>query len=122
MVDLVTRRYDRTNTELLVSELKTLSANARVLVSSEGGLFDYASDDIVSANLRAIHSNIPGDARVFGTLSRPDGQGQSPRQGSHAALLTRPIQEFTVLANKGDWQVAEHWERPTIIGFCLEKR
>jgi hypothetical protein len=65
----------------------------------------------------------PETQRNRQTVADPEAASCTARGngGSQAALLTRSIGDFTVLANKGNWQVTEHWERPTVIGFCLAK-
>jgi hypothetical protein len=102
------------------AELGQVPKGALLLVSSEGGLFDYAEDEVVLANLKAIRENAGDDAAVFGTINLPDGPGAAIRRGSLARLVPRTPATLQALAERGGWHVAESWERPTSVGFRLE--
>ena len=113
--------YDWNHSQALATALQEIPRDAALLVSSEGGLFDYGTDQDVLANLSAIHRQSPTDAQVFGTLSRPGGPGNAIRRGSIAAVVLRTVEDLRGLAKSAGWTLAEHWVRPTSSGFRLVK-
>ena len=115
------KAYDWTHAESRYPQLAAVPSDALVLVSSEGGLFDYADDGVVLANLKAIRENTPGDGLVFGTINLPEGPGKAVRQGSKAALHPRTLADVATVAGIGGWEMRESWERPAGAGFCLGK-
>jgi len=118
---LLHSRYDWAQPVALETALRGLPPRALLLATSEGGLFDYADDATVAANLRLLHQLSPADSQVCGSLTRPDGPGRFIREGSVAAVLARKLEDFTTLAGQAGWALAEHWVRPTITGFRLVK-
>src|SRR5262249_35682799 len=59
--------YDWSDPNRLLSLLQDLPAATSCAVSSEGGLFEYGSDDAVVANLRALHEYTPEETIVVGS-------------------------------------------------------
>lgn len=90
-------------------------------ISSEGGLFEYGSDEEIVSNLRALHGGTAGDTIVVGSVTRDGG----PVRASLATnrFLTRPrtMEAFQTLAEEGGWKAQEVVERPFSYNVRLVK-
>jgi hypothetical protein len=85
---------------------------------SEGGLFDYAPDEAVRAQLSALA--LPGCAFVVGTLTRDDGlAGVVQRQG-RIPTLARSLETLSDLAAP-NWQIDRAVSRPLYHAFRLRR-
>lgn len=78
--------------------------------SSEGGLFDYGSDEDIVANLAVLHDMTPADFVVTGSVVR-DTTTVDPRMLAAARSQNRPlirylgIDAFRPLAARAGWSV-----------------
>ncbi|MGB9465761.1 MAG: hypothetical protein WBR10_11680, partial [Candidatus Acidiferrum sp.] len=105
--------YEWTGTERLREILEKLNARDAVCgVSSEGGLFEYGSDEEIVSNLKTLHAGTAADAVVVGSVTREDGPMRA-RQGART-IATRPrtMEAFKALAEQGGWKVQKVIERP----------
>jgi hypothetical protein len=84
-------------------------ANAIVICTSEGGLFEYGSDDEIAANLIALRN---GCQAVIGSVTRNDKTIAKLKQASSAATRPRGLAVFRELARKSGWEVTRSIERP----------
>jgi len=82
-----------------------------VMCSSEGGLFEYGSDDEIVANLKALRGHCSVVA-VVGSVTRADELTQRLRQTSGAATRPRGLEVFRELAGKAKWRVSRVGKRP----------
>jgi hypothetical protein len=114
--------YEWSNTERLRMALEELNAgDAACGISSEGGLFEYASDEEVVANLRALRSGTAGDAIVVGSVTR-DGRAVRASLGANrVATRPRTMDGFRELCDQGGWKVEEVIERPFSYNVRLVK-
>jgi hypothetical protein len=120
-LDLTFRRvaYDWRN----VSELRTVLeeagvAGAAVAVSSEGGLFEYGTDDEIVANLDVLRDTTPPDGIVVGSVTRAEGPA------AFLDLFTvrpRTLAAFRLLTERAGWAVARVIERPFSYDVCLSR-
>ena len=116
-------RYDWTNTAQLAELLGSLADDrAIVAASSEGALFEYANDEIVTANLRTLYEGMPPDGVVTGTVTRADTTGRLLNTTSRIRLQMRGLEGFTALAAQSGWKVARSIDRPSGHDVCLEKK
>jgi hypothetical protein len=99
------RRYDWNDTASLEELLRELGASgAIVAASSEGGLFEYGSDDAVVANLRALRT---GNVRaVTGSVTTDDERRRRTITTSRFRLHPRGVKGFAPLAARAGWHVA----------------
>ena len=88
------------------------SAGAVVAVSSEGGLFEYGSDDAIVANLRALSDGAQTALFVVGSVTRNDELIQTLKLTSRAATQPRGLATFTALIERSGWQVTRSIARP----------
>jgi hypothetical protein len=84
---------------------------ALVICSSEGGLFEYGSDEEIEANLRVLRAASEVVA-VIGSVTRADEPMQKLRETSTAATRPRGLDIFRRLASKAGWNIARAIERP----------
>jgi hypothetical protein len=122
-LDLKMRRlpYDWNNSVELAAMLSDIDAERDVVaISSEGGLFEYASDEVMAANLRAFASSVPEDAIFVGSISKAEGSAGRINRASGAAVRPRSLQEFGGVAAKGLWRIERTAENP--LGLCLALR
>ncbi|MEZ2331125.1 hypothetical protein AB6802_15505 [Mesorhizobium sp. RCC_202] len=98
------------------------SATGRVdgeflLASSEGALFEYASDDAILGNLRALRAI--GDIGVAGSVIRDDGAGQAMVAHSPFPLHARGLRGLSRLARRVGYRVAAAKEGVATDQFLL---
>jgi hypothetical protein len=113
-------RYNWANANDLQRLLRELqSFDALVVCSSEGGLFEYGSDDEILSNLRTLRGSKSVYA-VVGSVTRADEATRLLHQTGGAAVRPRGLPVFTALAQKAGWNLARAIERPFSDQFILE--
>jgi len=80
--------------------------------SSEGGLFEYGTDDAILANLTAAREAGPADFAMAGSVTRADRPVQRLRATSQPATRPRGIEVFRALVARAGWRVEQVIERP----------
>jgi hypothetical protein len=93
-----------------------------VAVSSEGALFEYASDEDVVANLEALRAATPDDAIVVGSVTSDSEIAAMIFEASQVPLRPRSREAFEALAERGGFRVDRLVERPTCRDVRLVKR
>jgi hypothetical protein len=91
------------------------SARARgalVAASSEGGLFEYGTDEEVTENLRALASGAGDRVFVVGSVTRDDEVVRTLKLTSTAATKPRGLAQFSRLVEAAGWSVARAVSRP----------
>jgi len=90
-------------------------------VSSEGGLFEYGSDEEIAGNLTTLSELTPSDTVVVGSACRT---GELTRVHSEIGVTLRPRtpEAFRDLVEQTGWQVDRIIERPFSNNFRLVKR
>ena len=89
---------------------RSRAQHAVVAVSSEGGLFEYATDAQIAANLRVLHDCAPDDCAVVGPVVR-DATTLDDRLKSSEQTPGRPgirylgLVKFAELAAQGGWRI-----------------
>jgi hypothetical protein len=91
-------------------------------ISSEGGLFEYGSDEEIVSNLRALDAETPRDAVVVGSVTRDGGPVRASLVASRVLTRPRRIEGFRSLCEQGGWKVEEAIERPFSYNVRLVKR
>jgi hypothetical protein len=115
-------RYNWSDVSGLRETLEEMHSSKAICgISSEGGLFEYGSDEEIVSNLRALHCGTAGQAVVVGSVTRDGG----PVRASLAMnrFLTRPrtMEAFRRLAQEGGWKAQEVVERPFSFNLRLVK-
>ena len=84
--------------------------NSTVLVSSEGGLFEYGTDSAISANLQTLLAQLPPATIIVGSVTRKGEVMQSfksPPGGKQRSTIPRSLEEFGALAKTGGWKLVK---------------
>jgi hypothetical protein len=84
---------------------------AFVICSSEGGLFEYGSDEEIRENLKILHAFAEVQS-VVGSVTRADEPVQYLRQTNTAATRPRGLEVFGKLAASAGWEISRAIERP----------
>src|SRR5580692_6122165 len=90
-------------------------------VSSEGGLFEYGSDEEIVSNLRVVHAGTAADAIVVGSVTREGGVVRASLIANRVTTRPRTIEAFRVLAKRGGWRVEKVLDRPFSYNVRLVK-
>jgi hypothetical protein len=102
--------YDWADTSRLRAVLDSIEPGSVLAGSSEGGLFDYGSDEQIVANLAALHDGTPADFVMVGSVVR-DLNTLDPRLRPTALSNARPnirylgLEAFRTLVGRAGWVV-----------------
>ncbi len=120
-------QYNWTDTTVLRTMLEQLTAENGVIAgSSEGGLFEFASDEDIVANLQVLCTHTPADCVMVGPVVR-DASTLDPRLRATEHVEGRPgiryigLDNFARLAARGGWTIARHLDGPMHQVVCLQK-
>ncbi len=103
--------YDWNEPALLEDLVRRAAAqDAIIAVSSEGALFEYGSDDAITANLRALHDN--GAKAVVGSVTSADPLRRQSIAGGRFKLMPRGLDGFRPLAERGGFRIVRSEATP----------
>ncbi len=88
------------------------AAGAVTVGSSEGGLFEYGTDEAILANLITAREAAPPDFAMLGSVTRADRPIQRLRETSQPATRPRGLEVFRALVGRAGWRVERAIERP----------
>jgi hypothetical protein len=112
-IELVQVPYDWSNPDTLETSLAAArEADAICLASSEGGLFEYGSDDAIIRNLETIRRGAPRGVSMVGSVTRADAPIRQLHLSSRAATKPRGLARFRTLAATAGWELNKVIERP----------
>jgi hypothetical protein len=104
--------YDWSKADGLRSFLSGLESGEKVVaLSSEGGLFEYGSDQDIIANLSAFRSGTPGDSFVVGSVTRKEERNWQVR-GPRIPVVHRGLPAFASLIKDAGWKIEKAVEGP----------
>jgi hypothetical protein len=110
--------YDWKQTDTLARELAALDLDSAAwAASSEGGLFEYGSDEEIVANLKVLR-NAGKHGTVSGTVTRDDGPAALSRQASFFATIPRTLAVFEAIVEKAGWKV----DRSIAVPYSIDVR
>jgi len=95
-----------------LGEVLSQSAGEIAGLSSEGGLFDYASDGEIAAILSHISARVPAGTFFVGSTSRGDGDAGFLNEAGGAAVQLRSPQDISALAQRTGWRVERTEDSP----------
>jgi len=99
------RLYDWTDTATLEALLREVTAaNAVAAASSEGGLFEYGTDEAIIANLRALHAG--GVMAVAGSVTASHAARRRMLKLSRFKLFPRGLEGFAPLVAQAGYRIA----------------
>lgn len=97
-------------------------AGAVLAASSEGGLFEYGSDEDIGGNLDALRREGEASLAFVGSISRGEGEaGELNRQGAAAVRLWEG-RDFERLAEEAGWEIAREIPCPLCRVLLLRPR
>ena len=105
----------------LADELKRCPREVVAAVSSEGGLFDYGSDEEIAANLAAVRDVLPADTTVTGSFTPPKPADTPAPVGPRFAIRERDVNALGAVARGAGWEIARAIPRP-FQTTCLLRR
>jgi hypothetical protein len=82
--------------------------NAVIAVSSEGGLFDYGSDEEITANLQQLREAVV----VVGSVTRGDALARRLLDSGNVPVRPRGLANFGALVERAGWRISRAIERP----------
>lgn len=107
------RAYDWNDVGLLGELIADcVGRNAIIAASSEGGLFEYGSDQAIIDNLKVLAADGKGVRFVVGSVTRDDEQRRKLLAQSRIKLILRGLEGFSPLAAKAGFGIRD--SRPTI--------
>jgi len=116
-------RYEWSDAGRLGEMLGELGAGeAACGISSEGGLFEYGSDEEIVANLQEAHRGTGRDAVVVGSVKRAGAVVRVSRIGERMAVKPRTREGFGELCERAGWRLERVMERPFSYHVRLVKR
>jgi hypothetical protein len=107
---------------LEVALLELGAVRAACGISSEGGLFEYGSDEDIVSNLRVLHAGTARDAFVVGSVTRDAAPVRASLIASRVLTRPRTIEAFRGLCEAGGWKLEEMIERPFSFHVRMVKR
>ena len=113
--------YDWSNTRPLLAILRDVRPDALCAVSSEGGLFEYASDDAIVANLQALREGTGSETIVVGSATREGDAARASQIGTGIATRPRTFDAFAAIMRRGGWSVGSVIVRPFSYHVSLHK-
>jgi hypothetical protein len=116
-------KYDWSEADRLRHVLDDLDAmDTACAISSEGGLFEYGSDQEIITNLRTLHAGTSSATIVVGSVTRDGEPVRSTQMSNRVSTRPRTIEAFRGLAEQGGWIVQDVLERPFSYSVRLAKR
>lgn len=109
------------DTTHLADELARWPHDIVAAVSSEGGLFDYGTDEEIAANLAVLRDRLPADTSVSGSLTQPKPADVPVPVGPQFAIRERDLASLREVARRVGWEVAQSRPRP-FQTTCLLRR
>lgn len=106
--------YDWTRASELPELLGRLGPDDVTVGSSEGGLFEYGSDEVILQNLRVLARGTPPDFAMVGSIMRDDDIPRWIQATSRFPLHMFKLADFTSLVRNSGWDVHRVTERNPI--------
>jgi hypothetical protein len=104
--------YDWSDPRMLQAVLdETHAAKAAAIASSEGGLFEYGSDEDIRSNLSLLRT-CPELLAVAGSVTRADEPNRRLHAIGSAATRPRGLPVFRELIRGTGWKISRAIERP----------
>jgi hypothetical protein len=104
--------YDWSDASRLPGIVGASPADAVCVVSSEGALFEYGTDQQIVENLRELRVAAPAVRAIAGTVTRDSAATRASRASTRVTTVPRSIETFRDLASAAGWQVETVLERP----------
>jgi hypothetical protein len=101
------------DTAVLRAELDALGArDAFCAASSEGGLFEYGTDEEIVNALTTLAASTAADAVMVGSVTREGEATRASHRGAEVAVRPRALDAFRALVAEAGWTIERTIERP----------
>jgi hypothetical protein len=97
--------HDWSDMDGLRRRLLTVDRQAVLAVSSEGGLFEYGSDDLIAGNLAVLRDGTPADCVLVGSLMKDEPVPRLITENGKAANRLFADEAFESLARRAGWTI-----------------
>jgi hypothetical protein len=115
--------YDWNNTQLLADQVrKSTAAGAVIAVSAEGGLFEYANDSVILANLEALATPLTNVEFVVGSVTCSDPLRRASIKRAHFKVVPRGIEGFRPLAEQAGFELTRVEHTPLSDQVVLRRK
>jgi hypothetical protein len=111
-VTLTQDAYDWHTPESLRRALGSLPAGAVVGLCSEGGLFDYGTDEGIRGHLEVLRDAGPHDLVLAGSFSDADAAAAHLRQASRNNVIPRTWEQLRALLRSSGWVIRDEQRLP----------
>jgi hypothetical protein len=89
--------------------------------SSEGGLFEYGSDDAIVANLQAFAAGAGADAFLVGSVTSDSEASRMSQAATRVSVRPRSLAAFTTIAARAGWVLDRAIEGPLSFQVRLRR-
>ncbi len=113
--------YDWADASALPAALGDPDPEAVVVVTSEGGIFEYADDDTIRSNLAVFRDSTPRDVALVGSLVRDDNLGWLVRGSGSPAVCPRGLAAFGLFVRQAGWVIETARSSPLYHVVTLKK-
>jgi hypothetical protein len=98
--------YDWNDTRSLIERIRqSIASDAILAASAEGGLFEYANDSAIVANLKALAAQGRGATHVVGSVTSSDPLRCASIKRAQFKLVPRGVEGFRPLADQAGFEV-----------------
>jgi hypothetical protein len=100
---------------------QSVKEEAIVALSSEGGLFEYGTDDAIVSNFRAMTGEGSAAPLVVGSVTSADSIRRASLQRQNFTLYPRTVEEFEKLARQAGFATTKVRNTPLSYQVLLER-
>jgi len=105
-IDFAHTSYDWNNTAPLSAMVDRLTDSV-IVASSEGGLFEYGTDEAIVANLKALRAHGAGARCIAGSVTRSDETRSKLIGANQFKIVPRGICGFVPLATEAGYAISD---------------
>lgn len=84
----------------------SIASGALIIASSEGGLFEYGSDEAIVRNLTSLHAGGRGARAVVGSVTSGDEHRRRMAAQSSLKVIPRGLEGFAPLAARAGYRIS----------------
>ena len=115
-------RYDWAHVSELQKAIAAIDLSDAVIGSSEGGLLEYGSDEVIVENLTVLREGTPAGFVMVGSIVRDVAIARWIQTTSKMSLRTFELENFRILVGKAGWVIGHVLEdNPLYQVVSLEK-
>jgi hypothetical protein len=97
--------YNWSDTSILRQAVRDMDKDALTAGSTEGGLFEYESDEDIAANLKTLHAETPDEFFMVGSIFRDERITVLMKRMAAMPFLLRELEPFRDMVCQAGWNV-----------------